>query len=137
MLRCAGQQHLAARQAGRPGRHLPGQFPVADPDSGHPGPPERAQRGQEVVRRLLVGQPADRADHRGVRGQAQFGAGPAAPGRGRRRPGGGLVGTVRDHPDGAHPLRGDQPAADRLDGHPGAHAQGHVGDPAEAAFMWM
>ena len=45
----------------------------------------------------------------------------------RRRPRGGLVGAVGDHPDRAHPFRGDQPAADRLDRHPGADAQRDVG----------
>ena len=109
-----------------------GQLAAADPHADDFRAPQGRHGGEEILGRLLVGQPADRADYGGVGRQAEGEAGALArlrlPGaHARPRP----VRPVHRDADGADPLGRDQLSPDGFGGDRVAHAQAHVGDPAQ------
>ena len=99
-----------------------GQLASADPDADDVGPAQMIDHGEEILWRLLVGEPANGADHRSTGGNAESAARAVS---GFRRTGGQFRSgrAVNGHADGADPLGRDQPPPDRLDRDPGPDAQ--------------
>jgi hypothetical protein len=110
-----------------------GEIAAADPHTYHLRPAKLVQSGQEILRCLLIGEPADRAHHRRVGGKTERAPRPF-PGLRRAdlslRPRRGIHG----HPDGPDPIGGDQAAADGLDRHAGPDAKRNIGDAAQPAL---
>ena len=110
-----------------------GQLASADPDADNPWHAKLAHGGEEILGRLLIREPTDRAYHRCVGGKAQRAA-RAVPSF--RRAGGKARSHCAVHrdADGPHPVRRHQAPPDRLDRHSGPDAQRHVRDAAQSAL---